>query len=143
MMKSRGRTSRSVRLTNGGRSNGKKNTASTSCSRVRAICCPVSVVVDRNILSPGYRSPQIRDQRPRRQRLADRHGVDPDRLVAVEVEADRQIAHPLGEAADVLPVANRLIDEPRREHDRQQDDGQRVERVHVEALYSTAAPVFG
>ena len=131
MMNSRGLTSRSVRLTNGGRSNGKKKTASTSWRRDRAICWPVSVVVDRKIFRPGIALAQIREQRPRGQRLAHRDGVNPDRLVAVEIEADRQIAHPLGEAADVLPVPDRLIQEPRRQHDRQNDDGQRVERVHV------------
>ena len=51
MMKSRGFTNRNVRFTNGGRSNGKKNCAST-LSRV-AICWPVSVVVDRKIRKPG------------------------------------------------------------------------------------------
>ena len=62
MMKSRGRTSRSVRLTNGGRSNGKKKTASTSCSRVRAICWPVSVVVERKMRRPGIALAQIGDR---------------------------------------------------------------------------------
>ena len=55
MMNSRGFTRRSVRFTNGGRSNGRKNTASVSGSRVLATCWPLKVVVDRKMRRPGYR----------------------------------------------------------------------------------------
>ncbi len=68
-------------------------------------------------------------------RFPDRHGVDPDRFVAVEVEADRQHAHALREAADVLAVPERLIGEPRGQDDRQHDDGGRVEQVHAPEFY--------
>ena len=69
---------------------------------------------------------EVGDERPGRQRLADRDGVNPDRLLAVEVERDRQVAEPLPQAADVLLVANRLIEEVRRDDD---EDGQRQEAV--------------
>ena len=61
---------------------------------------------------------EIRGQRARRQRFADRHGVNPDRLLAVEIERDRQVAEPLAQAADVLLVTNRLIEEVRRDERR-------------------------
>ena len=60
---------------------------------------------------------EIRGERPRGQRLADRHGVNPDRLLAVDVEGDRQVAEPLAQAADVLLVADRLVHEVRRDDD--------------------------
>ena len=130
MMNSRGRTIRSVRLTKTGRSNGKKNTPSTSCRRVLAICWPVSVVVDKKDPQLRIAVAKIADERPRGQRLADRHRVNPDRLVAVEVEADGELSHALGQAADVLPVANRLVEKPRREHHSDEDHDECVERVH-------------
>ena len=57
---------------------------------------------------------QVGGERPHRQRLPHRHGVDPDRVLAVHVERDRQVAEPLAQAADVLPVAQRLVQEVRR-----------------------------
>ena len=61
---------------------------------------------------------QVRRQGARRQRLADRHGMDPDRLLAVEIERNGQVAEPLPEAADVFLVTNRLVDEVRRNDDK-------------------------
>ena len=57
---------------------------------------------------------QIGDERARRERLAHRHGVDPDRFVAVDVQGNRQVTEALTKAAHVLSVANRLIKEVRR-----------------------------
>ena len=96
-------------------------------------------------LLPGHRrrrqeQPQARiagleigGERARRQRLADRHGVDPDRLLAVDVEGNRQIAEPLPEAADVLLVANRLVQEVRRDDDEDEQRQQAVREIHCES----------
>ena len=75
---------------------------------------------------------QLRQQRPRGQHLADRHGVDPDGLLAVEIERDRQVAEPLPQAADVLPVPHRLPGEVRRHDKEERDDQDAVEGVHRE-----------
>ena len=69
---------------------------------------------------------EIGRQRARGQRLADRDGMNPDRLLAVDVERDRQEAQPLPQAADVFLVADRLIHEIRRHDD---EDGQRQQAV--------------
>src|SRR5262249_11262415 len=55
---------------------------------------------------------QLVDQRPRGEALADRHGVDPDRAVAVHVQVDGQPPHPLAERAEVLARAPPLPQEP-------------------------------
>jgi hypothetical protein len=56
--------------------------------------------------------------------------VNPDRLVAVDVEGNGKKAKPLAQAADVLLVANRLIHEVRGDdHDDDQRD-QAVSQVH-------------
>ena len=57
----------------------------------------------------GVAFPELRKERTNRQYFPDRHRVNPDRLVAVEVEGDREIAHPLRQADDVFPVSNRLV----------------------------------
>ena len=75
--------------------------------------------------------PQIGNQRADGHRLADGHGVDPDRVFAVEIERHRQIAHPLAEAADVLLVPDRLIRQIRRYDHAQKQDEQAIEDVHV------------
>ena len=75
--------------------------------------------------------PQIGNQRAHGHRLADRHGVNPDRVFAVEIERHGQIAHPLPEAADVLLVADRLVRQIRRHDHAQNQDEQAVEDVHV------------
>ena len=79
---------------------------------------------------PGIALAQLRQQRPRGQHLADRHRVDPDRLVAVEVERQRQVAEPLRQAADVLAVTDRLVEEVRRHDQEEQHDQDAVQRVH-------------
>ena len=61
----------------------------------------------------------------------DRHGVDPDRRLGVDVERHRQVAEPLWQAGDVLAVAQRLIEEPRRHDHREEDDEGGVEGVHL------------
>ena len=99
MMNSRGFTSRSVRRT----MNGEIERKVEHLVDVRAGC-------SRDLL-PGHRRrrqenpqprvalAQLRQQRARGQHLADRHGVDPDRLVAVEIEGERQVAEPLRQVA--------------------------------------------
>ena len=131
MMNSRGFTRRSVRFTNGGRSNGRKNTASVSGQpRPRHL---LAAQRRRGQKDAQARIPlaQLRQEGARGQHLAHRDGMDPDRLVAVDVEADRQVAHPLRQVADVFSIPKRLIREPRRQHHREDDDGERVENVHV------------
>ncbi len=81
---------------------------------------------------PGVALPQLRQQRPDRQDFSDRHGVDPDRFVAVEVERHREIAHPLGQADDVFPVSNRLVEQIRRHDEEKRDDEDAVDRVHAQ-----------
>lgn len=54
---------------------------------------------------------QTRQERPGRDGLAHRHGVDPDGRVAIDVDADGDPSEPFGEAADVLAM-ERLPGEP-------------------------------
>ena len=61
---------------------------------------------------------EIRRQRARRERLADRHGVNPDGLLAVEIERNRQVPEPIAQAADIFLVSNRLVHEVRRHDDK-------------------------
>ncbi len=88
------------------------------------------VVVDR--IQPEPRIPllQIGGQRPGGQRLADRHGMDPDRFLAVDVERHRQVAEALAEAADVFVVTNRLIEEVRRDEDEHDERQEAIQEVH-------------
>ena len=64
------------------------------------------------------------------ERLADRHGVDPDRFLRVDVERDRQEAEALAEAADVLLVPDGLVQEVRRHDDEDDERQQAVGEVH-------------
>ena len=75
--------------------------------------------------------PQIGDQRADGHRLADRHRVDPDRFLAVEVERHGKVAHALPQAADVFLVTDRLVREIGRDHDAQNQNQQAIENVHV------------
>ena len=73
-------------------------------------------------------------ERARGQRLTDRHRMDPDGFLAVDVERDRQEAEPLPQRADVLLVPDRLVQEVGRH---QQEDGQHqqaVGQIHRGAL---------
>jgi len=80
--------------------------------------------------------PQLGNERAGGQRFADRHRVDPDRVVPVQIEADRQVAHPLRQVADVLVVAERLVRKPRGQDHGQHDDQQRVKGVHQGRSYT-------
>ena len=93
-------------------------------------------------LLPGHRrrrkeQPQVRiadleifGERPRGQRLADRHGMNPNGLLAVDVEGDRQAAEALPEAPDVLLVADRLIDKVRRDDDKDEQRERAIQQIH-------------
>ena len=50
--------------------------------------------------------------------------------LAVDVERDRQIAEPLPQAADVLLVADRLVQEVRRDHGEDEQRQHAVEEIH-------------
>ena len=92
---------------------------STSCMCRRAIAArPASSSTDRMRRLRVARA-QIARERPRGQHFADRHGVNPDRRLRVHVERHGQVAHALGQAADVLPVSQRLIQEPGRDDERE------------------------
>jgi hypothetical protein len=73
---------------------------------------------------------QVGYERARRQHFADRDGMNPDGVVGIQVERQRQIAEPLRQAADVLPVPDCLIQKVRRRQheDRENRDG--VQDVH-------------
>jgi hypothetical protein len=75
---------------------------------------------------------ELADQRPNRHHLADRDRMNPDRFVPVEIERHRQIAEPLTEAADVLVVPQRLIQEVRREDHGDEERDNAVKEVHGE-----------
>ena len=79
----------------------------------------------------GITAAQLGDQRPRREHLADRDGVHPDRLLGVEIERHGKIAEPLPQAADVLVVAQRLIQEIRRQRDEREQRDNAVEEIHA------------
>ena len=129
-MKSRGFTTASVRLT-----------IERQVERKVEHAVDVLDVGARHVL-PGHRRrrqedaeprialAQLRQQRARGEHLAHRDGLDPDRLVAVEIERERQIAQPLRQVADVLAVAQRLIEEIRRQDREKQHDRDAVNRVH-------------
>src|SRR5262249_52645037 len=69
---------------------------------------------------------EICGERARRESLADRYRVYPDRLLAVHVERNGKVPQPLPEAADVFSVTERLIYEVRgNDH----EEGQRQEAV--------------
>ncbi len=80
---------------------------------------------------PGMALAQGGDERAGGQQLADRHGVDPDRRLGVDVERYRQVTKTLRQAGDVLAITHRLIEEPRRDDDREEDDEGGVEGVHL------------
>ena len=82
---------------------------------------------------PGVPFAQRGDERPRGEQFAHRHGVDPDRRLGIDVERHRQVAEPLWQAGDVLAVAQRLIEEPRRHDHREEDDQGGVQGVHLRA----------
>ena len=73
---------------------------------------------------------QVGHQGTRREDFADRDGVDPDRLVAIEVERNWEVPETLTEAADVLSVPDSLIEEVRRDDHEERQDEQAVEGVH-------------
>ena len=73
---------------------------------------------------------ELRQQRAGRQHFPDRDRVNPDGLLAVQVEGDRQVPQPLLQAADVLPVAHRLPGQVRRHHEEESDDQDTVKGVH-------------
>ena len=85
---------------------------------------------------------EVADQRPRGQDLAYRNGVDPDRLVAVHVERHGQVAHALAKTADILLVAQRLVDEPRRGQHRQDQHENAVKAIHSRT-YELYRQTFG
>ena len=74
---------------------------------------------------------ELADEGARGQRLPHRHGVDPDRLVAVDVERERQVAEALAQAADVLAVAHRLVGQERRGDDQRHHAQHAVQQVHA------------
>jgi hypothetical protein len=63
-----------------------------------------------------------------------RTSVNPDRLLAVEVERNRQEPEPLAQAADVLLVADRLVHEVRRHHDEDDERDQAVGEIHRDGI---------
>jgi hypothetical protein len=73
---------------------------------------------------------ELGQDRPGGQHLAHRHCVHPDRVLGVEVERHRQVAKPLPEAADVLVVPDRLVQEVGRagNQDEQREDA--IEEIH-------------
>ena len=77
---------------------------------------------------------EVLGEGPRGQRLANRHRVDPDRFLAVDVEGNRQVTEALAEAADVLLVADRLVHEVRRHDDEENQRQQAVREVHCGEL---------
>src|SRR6266545_3314797 len=84
------------------------------------------------------KEPQLRiaraqpgDQRTRAEHLANRHGVHPDRFIAVEIEGDGEIAEPLSDAADVLVVPQRLVEEVRRRQHEDDAGDEAVEEIHA------------
>ncbi len=96
-----------------------------------ATALPVRVVVERKTRWPGKRSLQRRHQRPRRQHLAHRDRVDPDRAVAVEVQVDGQPAHALAEGAQVL-ARGAALPEIEGQSDQETDgEDDAVEDVHL------------
>jgi len=74
---------------------------------------------------------ELADQGPGGQGLPDRHGVDPDRFVPVDVERQRQVAEALAQAADVLAVAHRLVGQERRGDDQGHHAQHAVQQVHA------------
>ena len=72
-----------------------------------------------------------REQGARGEHLADRHRVNPDRFVGVEIERHGQVAEPLRQVRDVLPVAHRLVDQVRRHHGEKRHHDHAVDHVHV------------
>src|SRR4029078_12276255 len=73
---------------------------------------------------------KIGRDRARRERFADRHRMDPDRFVAVDVERNRQIAETLPEAADVLVVADRLVHKVREYQTEPEQSEEAIREVH-------------
>ena len=51
--------------------------------------------------------------------------------MAVEIERDGQVSEPLAETADVLLVAQRLIEEVRRERDEGNQRRDAIEKIHA------------
>jgi hypothetical protein len=102
-------------------------------------------VVARDLLARhsgrGNEEPQLRvalaergQQGARREHLADRHGVNPDRVVGVDIEGHGEIAQPLGQVCDVLPVPHRLVHEVRRHDKEKRDHDHAVDDVHCADL---------
>ena len=61
----------------------------------------------------------------------NRDGVNPDRLLPVQVERNGKIPEALAQAADVLPVAHRLPGQVGRHHEEERDDQDTVKGVHA------------
>ena len=74
--------------------------------------------------------PELWEQGAGGQDLAHRHRVDPDGLLAIEVERQRQVAEALPQAADVFPIAHGLPCQVRRHDEEERDDEDAVEGVH-------------
>jgi hypothetical protein len=77
--------------------------------------------------------PQVFHERPGRQRLSHRDGVDPYRRLAVEIEGDRKASEALAQRADVFLVTDRLVDEIRRRRRDDENDKQAVQEMHAAA----------
>ena len=99
---SRGFTAARALRTGRRKSKGAKKRASAPSRLERATKWPVRVVVDTTMRRPGKRCAQRAHQDPRRQHLAHRDGVDPDRGRSLRVQVGRQLAHALAEADAVL-----------------------------------------
>jgi hypothetical protein len=78
--------------------------------------------------------PQIGKQRARGEHLAYRDGVNPDRLLAVEIERAGEVAEPLRQVDHVLAVAHGLVHEVGRYDEPEQHDQDAVCRVHVDSV---------
>ncbi len=81
---------------------------------------------------------EVGGERARGQRFADRHRVDPDGLFAIDVEGERKKSQTLAQAADVLLVANRLVQKVRRHQNEDDERQQAIGEIHLWARLGTA-----
>ena len=64
------------------------------------------------------------------ERFPDRHGVNPDGRLAIEVQRDREKPEPFRQVAGILPMADGLVQEVRRRRQEHQQHREAVEQVH-------------
>ena len=81
---------------------------------------------------------ELRDERPRGEDFADRYGVYPDRFVSIQVEGHGQVPEALAKAAQILLVADRLVQKPGRQNHKDEQRNETVKEVHGEAALGGA-----